>query len=109
METVYLTRKVEFSASHRYWMEALSPQENLDLFGKCSYPHGHGHNYLLEVTVKGEVDPRTGMVINLSDLDRLLKAKVVDILEHHEPLPIPAEVKARLKEIVAQADARHKR
>ncbi len=79
---VYLTRKVEFCAAHRYRIEALSEEENFRIFGKCSYPHGHGHNYTLEVTVKGEPDPRTGMVINMSDIDRLLKERVIDILDH---------------------------
>lgn len=79
---VYLTRKVDFSASHRYRIDELSDEENLRLFGKCSYPHGHGHNYTLEVTVKGKVDPKTGMVMNLTDLDRVLREKVVQVMDH---------------------------
>lgn len=79
---VYLTRRVDFSASHRYYIEELSEEENFELFGKCSYPHGHGHNYTLEVTVKGKADMKTGMVINLRDLDRILKEKVVDLMDH---------------------------
>lgn len=79
---VYLTRKIDFCASHRYIIDELSKEENFRLFGKCSYPHGHGHNYSLEVTVKGVPDPKTGMVINLSELDRILRAKVVDVLDH---------------------------
>jgi len=78
----YLTRRVDFSASHRYRLDDLSEEENLRLFGKCSYPHGHGHNYRLEVTVKGKADDKTGMVINLTDLDRLLKEKIVEVLDH---------------------------
>ncbi len=79
---VFLTRRVDFCASHRYRIESLSDEENFKLFGKCSYPHGHGHNYTLEVTVKGDVDPKTGMVINLTDLDRILKEKVVEVMDH---------------------------
>ena len=59
---VYLTRKAEFAAAHCYHNPDLSPEENLRLFGKCNNPNGHGHNYTLEVTVKGEVDPRSGFV-----------------------------------------------
>jgi len=79
---VYLTRKIDFCASHRYYIDELSEEENLSIFGKCSYRHGHGHNYSLEVTVKGEPDPKTGMVINLSELDRILRLKVVDVMDH---------------------------
>lgn len=79
---VYLTRKVEFCASHRYYIDEKSEEENLKLFGKCSYPHGHGHNYILEVTVKGDVNPQTGMVMNLTDIDRILKDIVVEMMDH---------------------------
>ncbi len=79
---VCLTRKIEFCASHRYSLEELSEEENFKLFGKCSYPHGHGHNYTLEVTVRGTPDPKTGMVINLTDLDKQLKQEVVEVLDH---------------------------
>lgn len=79
---VFLTRKVEFCASHRYHIESLPEEENFRLFGKCSYPHGHGHNYTLEVTVKGSVDHDTGMVMNLTDLDKILKDKVVETMDH---------------------------
>jgi len=79
---VYLTRKVDFCAAHRYRIESLSEEENFNIFGKCSYPHGHGHNYSLEVTVKGPVDPKTGMVMNLTDLDAILKEHVVEVMDH---------------------------
>src|ERR1041385_1647645 len=65
---VYLTRKAEFAASHYYHNPALSQDENQRLFGKCNNPNGHGHNYVLEVTVKGEVDPRSGFVVDLKQL-----------------------------------------
>ena len=70
----YLTRLVEFEASHRYWNPAFSEEENRRTFGKCVSPYGHGHNYVLRVTLSGQVDPRTGMVINIKELDRILKA-----------------------------------
>jgi 6-pyruvoyltetrahydropterin/6-carboxytetrahydropterin synthase len=79
---VHITRVVGFSAAHRYHSDALSDEENRRVFGKCNRPHGHGHNYRLEVTVGGAVDPVTGMVLNLADLDRLLKEQVVEPLDH---------------------------
>jgi len=57
---IYLTRKAEFAASHYYHNPEFTPEENQRIFGKCNNPNGHGHNYTLEVTVKGEVDPRSG-------------------------------------------------
>ena len=79
---VYLTRKVRFSSAHRYVNHDLSDEENKKLFGKCYNPHGHGHNYLLEVTVCGDVEQRTGMVVNMVDLDQLLQEEVVDVFDH---------------------------
>ena len=74
---VLLTRKIEFAASHLYNNPALSPEENRRIFGKCNNPHGHGHNYTLEVTVSGPVDPATGMVCNLVDLDGFVEREVL--------------------------------
>ena len=79
---IYLTRRVEFSASHYYHNPALSPQENRRIFGKCNNPHGHGHNYTLEVTVAGEIDPATGMVLNVKDLKKLLESEVLEPMDH---------------------------
>ena len=79
---VYLTRKIEFSASHLYHNPELSAEENRRIFGKCNNPHGHGHNYTLEVTVKGEVDPRTGFVVDLKELKEILNREVLDALDH---------------------------
>jgi 6-pyruvoyltetrahydropterin/6-carboxytetrahydropterin synthase len=73
-----LTRGYHFSASHRLDCEVLSPQENRDVYGKCNNPHGHGHNYRVEVTVRGSIDPATGMVMNMSDLDALVGGSVVE-------------------------------
>lgn len=79
---IYLTRKAEFSASHYYHNPDLSPEENRRIFGKCNNPHGHGHNYTVEVTVAGEVDPVTGMVIDIKDLKRLLETEVLQLMDH---------------------------
>jgi 6-pyruvoyltetrahydropterin/6-carboxytetrahydropterin synthase len=79
---VYLTRKAEFSASHYYNNPELSADENQRIFGKCNNPHGHGHNYTLEVTVKGEVDPRSGFVVDLKKLKEILNKEVLDVLDH---------------------------
>jgi 6-pyruvoyltetrahydropterin/6-carboxytetrahydropterin synthase len=79
---IYLTRRVEFSASHYYHNPAFSPEENRRIFGKCNNPHGHGHNYGLEVTVAGEIDPATGMVLNVKDLKRLLETEVLEPMDH---------------------------
>ena len=75
---VTFTRRYHFSASHRLDCEALSPQENRDVYGKCNNPHGHGHNYRVEVTVRGSIDPATGMVMNMADLDVLVGGSVVE-------------------------------
>lgn len=73
----HLTRRYRFSASHRLNSAAMSAEENLATYGKCNNPHGHGHNYSLEVTVSGPVDQRTGMVCNLVDLDGFVEKEVV--------------------------------
>ena len=79
---VYLTRKAEFSASHYYHSDEMSPEENARLFGKCNNPHGHGHNYTLEITVKGDVDRRSGFVIDLKELKDIMNREVLDLLDH---------------------------
>jgi 6-pyruvoyltetrahydropterin/6-carboxytetrahydropterin synthase len=73
----YLTRRYLFSASHRLHSDAMSSEENRATFGKCNNPHGHGHNYHLEVTVSGQVDQHTGMVCNLVDLDAFIEREVL--------------------------------
>jgi len=79
---VYLTRKCEFSASHYYHNPDFTPEENQRIFGKCANLNGHGHNYTLEVTVKGEVDPTTGFVIDLKKLKEILDREVVEAMDH---------------------------
>jgi 6-pyruvoyltetrahydropterin/6-carboxytetrahydropterin synthase len=73
----HLSRRYLFSASHRLHNQAMSPEQNQATYGKCNNPHGHGHNYTLEVTVSGAVDPRTGMICNLVDLDSCVEREVL--------------------------------
>ena len=80
MDTIYATRKFTFSAGHRYWREDWSAEENARVFGPLTVPHGH--NYTLEVTVRGAVDPRTGMVMDLGELKRLVGDAVVSRFDH---------------------------
>jgi 6-pyruvoyltetrahydropterin/6-carboxytetrahydropterin synthase len=79
---VYLTRKIEFSAAHLYHNPAFSAEENRRVFGKCNNPNGHGHNYVLEVTVGGEMDPQTGMVLDLKELKEIMEREVMDRMDH---------------------------
>ena len=75
-----LIKRVEFCASHRYWNSSWTEDENFKVFGKCANAHGHGHNYVLEVYIRGDVCPKTGMVINLSDLKKILH----EVLEYYD-------------------------
>jgi 6-pyruvoyltetrahydropterin/6-carboxytetrahydropterin synthase len=87
---ILLTRKAEFSSSHYYWSDQLSAEENLRLFGKCANRNGHGHNYTLEVTVEGEVDPVSGFVVDLKELKDVINRHVVDVYDHrHLNLEVP--------------------
>ena len=79
---VYLTRRYRFSAGHRLHNDAFSAEENLRIYGKCNNPNGHGHNYLLEVTVAGKIDPATGMVFDLMALDGIVAERVLEKLDH---------------------------
>ena len=75
---VHLTRRYWFSASHRLHHPALAEAQNRELYGKCNNPGGHGHNYYVELTVAGPVNPRTGMVVHLGELDELVKAQILE-------------------------------
>jgi 6-pyruvoyltetrahydropterin/6-carboxytetrahydropterin synthase len=79
---VFITRKFNFSASHRLYKKELTDQENEKLFGKCSNPNGHGHNYILEVTVSGDTNPETGFVMDLKDLKQLVNVHVIELVDH---------------------------
>ncbi len=77
-----ITRAYEFSASHRLDSPHLTPEENIELFGKCNYPNGHGHNYQLEVSVEGDPDVRSGQIIDTVLLDKIVHTEVVDRYDH---------------------------
>jgi 6-pyruvoyltetrahydropterin/6-carboxytetrahydropterin synthase len=78
----HLSRRYHFSASHRLHVDTLSPEQNREIFGKCNNPFGHGHNYVVEVTLSGPVDTATGMVANLGDLDSFAQREVLDLFDH---------------------------
>ncbi|XP_064620636.1 6-pyruvoyl tetrahydrobiopterin synthase-like [Lineus longissimus] len=82
MAQVYISRTEKFSACHRLHSPALSEEENRAIFGKCNNPNGHGHNYKVEVVVKGKVDPSTGMVMNLTDLKVAMEEVVMKQMDH---------------------------
>lgn len=79
---IYITRRLEFCASHRLFNPKFSDQKNEETFGLCNNPNGHGHNYILEVTVKGDIDPETGMVLDLKTLKKLINREIVDKVDH---------------------------
>jgi 6-pyruvoyltetrahydropterin/6-carboxytetrahydropterin synthase len=86
---VLITKKFEFSASHRYWRDDWSPEKNEQVFGLCTSPHGHGHNYELHVTITGPIDPDTGMIINLTDLKQMVKVVLEDFDHRYLNLDTP--------------------
>jgi 6-pyruvoyltetrahydropterin/6-carboxytetrahydropterin synthase len=77
-----ITRRAEFSASHVCRLESLSDSQNRELFGEEANPNGHGHNYVLEVSVEGMPDPVTGMVIDLKELKDIIEAEIIDTMDH---------------------------
>lgn len=79
---ILLTRKAEFSAAHFYWNNSWSQSENERVFGKCANRNGHGHNYTLEVTVAGEIDPVSGFVVDLKELKDIVEREVVSVYDH---------------------------
>ncbi len=81
-QKAYFGRRYNLSASHRLHTDTLTAAENQAAYGKCNNPHGHGHNYVIEVLVGGNVDPSTGMVINLVDLDSTVQQQVVERFDH---------------------------
>ena len=78
----YFGRRYLLSASHRLHSDALTAEQNRATYGKCNNPHGHGHNYIVEVLVGGQVDPETGMVLNLAALDSVVQERVMDRFDH---------------------------
>lgn len=87
---IFLTRKAEFSSAHFYWVDDWTEEDNLKLFGKCANRKGHGHNYTVEVTVAGEVDPISGFVVDLKQLKDILEHEVIRVYDHrHLNLEVP--------------------
>lgn len=93
---IRLTRRYRFSASHRLHSPVLTQRQNAELYGKCNNPHGHGHDYVLEVSVSGPVEEPTGRVADVAALDRLVEARILARLRHrdlnHEARDIAGEV-----------------
>ena len=79
---VYLTRRATFSAAHRLWSDALNEDENYAIYDKCANAYGHGHNYILEVTIHGRPDPRTGMALNLTAMKQIVHEQIIDWVDH---------------------------
>ncbi|XP_076332028.1 6-pyruvoyl tetrahydrobiopterin synthase purple isoform X1 [Tachypleus tridentatus] len=79
---LYLTRVEKLSACHRLHSKHLSDEENLKTYGKCNNPNGHGHNYKVEVTIKGEIDDTTGMVMNIADLKNYMNEAITKVIDH---------------------------
>lgn len=115
-----ITRKAEFSASHRCYLPTLSEQENQQLYGRAANPNGHGHNYTLEVTLEGPVDAQNGMIFDLKQLKEIINEEVIDPMDHrhlnHEVPPfdkvvpttenIAAEIWRRLDQRIAPLEAK---
>jgi 6-pyruvoyltetrahydropterin/6-carboxytetrahydropterin synthase len=92
---IELGRRYRFAASHRLHSAQLSEEENCRVYGKCNNPYGHGHNYVVEVAVSGTVDPATGMIVNLADLDGYVEQEVIEAFDHksfNEDVPAFREV-----------------
>ena len=79
---IYITRRERFNAAHRLFKPEYSDEQNLNVFGKCSNPNWHGHNYELFVTVKGEINPETGFLVNLKDLSKIIQINIIDKFDH---------------------------
>ncbi len=79
---IYITRRERFNAAHRLFREDFTDEQNLEVFGKCSNPKWHGHNYELFVTVKGNIDVKTGFLVNLKFLSKLIREHVIEKLDH---------------------------
>ena len=105
MPIVTVTRRLHFNAAHRVHNPALSDEENLRLFGKCNNPNWHGHNYMLDVSVSGPVSDRTGYVIDLGVLKRIVHEQVVDLVDHRNfnlEVPFMRDVIPTSENIVVQ-------
>jgi len=79
---IYLSKTLTFSASHRIYNPNLSDEDNQRIFKNCANPHGHGHNFTLEVVVRGKINPDTGYVIDLKDLKQIIQKEIIDLVDH---------------------------
>jgi 6-pyruvoyltetrahydropterin/6-carboxytetrahydropterin synthase len=79
---ILITRRLEFCASHRLFNPRFSDEKNEEIFGLCNNPNGHGHNYVLEVTVEGDINPDTGMVLDLKTLKKLINREIIEKVDH---------------------------
>lgn len=79
---MFITRRERFNAAHRLYREDWPNEKNLEVFGKCSNPNWHGHNYIMYITVKGEVSIETGFVVNLKDLSNIINTKIIEKIDH---------------------------
>lgn len=79
---IFINRKFHFSASHRVFNPSLSDEENYKIYGKCSNPNGHGHNYIMDITVAGEIDPAIGFVMDLTELKHLVEKEIIVKVDH---------------------------
>ena len=79
---IFITRRERFNAAHRLYRKDFSDEKNLEVFGKCANPNWHGHNYELFVTVKGNINPETGFLVNLKDLSRIIRVNIIDKVDH---------------------------
>jgi 6-pyruvoyltetrahydropterin/6-carboxytetrahydropterin synthase len=107
-----LGRRYKFAASHRLHSAQLSEEENCRVYGKCNNPHGHGHNYVVEVAVSGTVDPATGMIVNLADLDGYVEREVIEAFDHksfNEDVPAFREVVPTTENVCKEIYQRLKR
>ena len=106
---IYLTRRYRFFASHRLHSPALTEAENQEVFGKCNNPHGHGHNYEVEITVKGEVDPVTGRVIDLAAMNELAEEEILQPFRYRNlnaEIPVFQEVVPTTENLGLELDRR---
>jgi 6-pyruvoyltetrahydropterin/6-carboxytetrahydropterin synthase len=79
---MFITRRERFNAAHRLFREDWTDEKNLEVFGKCSNPNWHGHNYIMYITVKGAVSNETGFVVNLKDLSKIINSRIIDKIDH---------------------------
>lgn len=107
--TVRLTRKYGFAASHRLHSRGLSDEENRRVYGKCNNPHGHGHNYEVEITVRGEVDRITGRALDIRRLDRIAEEQILKPLRYrnlNDEVPVFREVVPTTENLAGELDRR---